>query len=208
MADIPTVGALLAGGLSKRMGGGDKALSAVGGRPILSRVAERLAPRCATLVLSANGDPARFAAFGWPVVADNPPGFFGPLAGILAALDWTAANRPEVAWVASAPTDAPFLPRDLVGRLHAAREGAGARIACAASGGRRHAVFAVWPVSLRGDLRRALVEDGMRKVEAFAARYPLAVAEWPVAPVDPFFNANAPDDLADAERLAALHPDV
>jgi len=208
MAERATVGALLAGGRARRMGGGDKALCAVGGQSILSRVAERLAPQCAGLVLSANGDPARFASLGWPVAADDPPGFAGPLAGILAALDWTAANRPDALWVASAATDAPFLPRDLVARLHLAREEAGALVACAASGGRRHPVIALWPVGLRADLRRALVEEGERKVERFAARWPLAVVEWPVSPVDPFFNANTPADLAEAERLAARHPEA
>src|SRR5207245_3215323 len=96
-----TQGVLLAGGLARRMGGGDKPMRMIGGRTILERVSARLSPQCSGLILNANGDPTRFAAFGLTVVPDGVPGFPGPLAGILAALDWTAANRPEVAWVLS-----------------------------------------------------------------------------------------------------------
>ncbi len=117
-----TVGVLLAGGLARRMGGGDKPLRTIGGRTILEHVIARLTPQCDELILNANGDPARFAAFGLPVIADTVEGFAGPLAGILAALDWTAANRPGVEWVLSAATDCPFLPRDLVARLQQARQ--------------------------------------------------------------------------------------
>ncbi|HXZ14718.1 MAG TPA: molybdenum cofactor guanylyltransferase MobA [Roseiarcus sp.] len=203
-----TLGVALAGGLARRMGGGDKALSAVGGRAILSRIVERLAPQCAGLVINANGEAARFAAYGLPVVADDVPGFVGPLAGVLAALDWAAAQRPEWTWVASVAADTPFIPRDLVARLHAARDAAGAVLACAASGGRRHPVVGLWPVSVRAELRQALVDEGVRKVEAWTARYALAVVEWPNSPVDPFFNVNAADDLVEADRLAALHPEL
>ena len=203
-----TLGALLAGGLARRMGGGDKGLRAVGGRSILARIAERLAPQCAGLVLNANGDPARFAALGLEVVADDVPGFAGPLAGVLAALDWAAARRPECPWIVSVAADTPFLPRDLVAGLHAGREAAGASLASAASGGRRHPVIGLWPVALRAELRRALVDEDIRKVERFTARYATAVVEWPSAPVDPFFNANTPEDMAETERLATLHPEL
>ncbi|RBP11347.1 molybdenum cofactor guanylyltransferase [Roseiarcus fermentans] len=207
--DTPaTLGALLAGGRAQRMGGGDKALRAVGARPMLTRIVERLAPQCCALALNANGDPSRFAAFAMPVVPDDVPGFAGPLAGVLAVLDWTAARRPDVAWVASVATDTPFLPRDLVERLHRGRAAAGALLACAASGGRRHPVVGLWPVALRADLRRALVEEDIRRVDRLTARYPLAIVEWPTAPADPFFNANAPEDVAEAERLVALHPEL
>ncbi len=199
----PTLGVILAGGLARRMGGGDKGLFLVGGTPILARVIERLGPQCAGLVLNANGDPARFAAFGLPVVADSIPDFAGPLAGVLAGLDWAAANRPEIAWVLTAAADTPFLPDDLVQRLHAARLAAGAALACAATAGQNHNVDALWPVSLREPLRAALVEEGLRRVDRFTARYRLATAEWPTEPVDPFFNANTPEDLAEAERLIA-----
>ncbi len=201
----PTLGVLLAGGLARRMGGGDKPLRTIAGRTILERVVERLAPQCEELIVNANGDPARFAHLGLPVVPDDVPGFAGPLAGILAALDWTAAQRPELEWVASAAADSPFLPHDFVSRLHAAREAAGAPLACAESGGRAHPVNALWPVALRADLRHALVKEDMRKIDRWTARHGIARASWPAEPVDPFFNANTPEDLGEAERLLALH---
>ena len=201
----PTLGVLLAGGLARRMGGGDKPLKAIAGRTILERAIERLAPQCAALILNANGDPARFAATGLTVVADDVPGFAGPLAGILAALDWAARNRPDLEWVASAAGDSPFLPHDLVSRLHAARAAAGVPLACAESGGQAHPVNGLWPVALRADLRHALVAEDMRKIDRWTARHGVAHASWPAEPLDPFFNANTPQDVAAAERLARLH---
>jgi molybdopterin-guanine dinucleotide biosynthesis protein A len=197
----PTLGLLLAGGLARRMGGGDKPMRTIGGRTILERVIERFGPQCDGLILNANGDPARFAHLGLPVVADDVPGFAGPLAGILAALDWAAANRPDLAWVASAAADSPFIPQDFVVRLHAAREAAGVPLAAAESGGQAHPVNALWPVALRGDLRHALVVEDMRKIDRWTARHGIALATWPSEPVDPFFNANTPEDIAEAERL-------
>ncbi|HYW64546.1 MAG TPA: molybdenum cofactor guanylyltransferase MobA, partial [Bradyrhizobium sp.] len=145
----PTPGVLLAGGLARRMGGGDKPMRTIRGRTILERVIARLKPQCDGLILNANGDPARFAAFGLPVVADTVQDFPGPLAGILAALDWTAANRPGVEWILSAAADCPFLPRDLVARLQQARIAQSAELAVAASGGQSHPVIGLWSVSLR-----------------------------------------------------------
>jgi molybdopterin-guanine dinucleotide biosynthesis protein A len=200
----PTIGVLLAGGLARRMGGGDKPLRTIGGRTILEHVIARLAPQCDELILNANGDPARFAAFGLTVVADTVEGFAGPLAGILAALDWTAANRPGVDWVLSAATDCPFLPRDLVARLQRARRDENAPLAVAASDGQTHPVIGLWSVALRDELRHALVVEDIRKIDRWTARYPLATVTWPTEPVDPFFNANTVDDIAEAERLAAL----
>ena len=171
---------------------------------MLSRVIARLRPQCETLLLSANGEPARFSAFGLPVLADPIDGFPGPLAGVLAALDWTAANRPQCEHVVSVAADCPFLPRDLVDRLQQARISQDARLAVAASGGRCHHVIALWDVTLRDDLRHALVSEKLRKVAAFASRHTSATVEWPIAPLDPFFNANTLDDLLRAERLAAL----
>jgi molybdenum cofactor guanylyltransferase len=199
-----TLGVLLAGGLARRMGGGDKPLKTIGGRTILDHVIARLAPQCDGLILNANGDPARFAAFGLPVVADTVEGFAGPLAGILTALDWVAANKPDIKWVLSAATDCPFLPRDLVARLQRAREGENAQLAVAASNGQTHPVIGLWNVALREKLRHALVVEDIRKIDRWTARYPLATVTWPVEPVDPFFNANTVDDIAEAERLAAL----
>ncbi|MDN4986397.1 molybdenum cofactor guanylyltransferase MobA [Bradyrhizobium arachidis] len=203
--DIPaTQGVLLAGGLARRMGGGDKPMRTIGGRTILERVIARLSPQCSGLILNANGDPARFAAFGLQVIADDVPGFPGPLAGILAALDWTATNRPEIEWVLSAAGDCPFLPRDLVARLHKARMRENAQLAVAASGDQSHPVIGLWHVALRDELRHALVDEDLRKIDRWTARYPLATVTWPAKPLDPFFNANTVEDIAEAERLAAL----
>lgn len=196
-------GVLLAGGLSRRMGGGDKSLRTLGGRSILERIVATARPQVGPLVLNANGDPARFAAFGLPVAADVVEGFAGPLAGVLTGMEWARANAPDCRWVASFATDAPFIPADLVARLMAAVEREGADLACARSDGQEHPVFGLWQVDLADDLRRAMVEEDMRKVDAWTARYRLAVADFATDPVDPFFNTNRPDDLAEAERLMA-----
>jgi molybdenum cofactor guanylyltransferase len=197
------VGILLAGGRARRMGGGDKALRKSGGISLLAHVIAALRPQCEGLVLSANGDPARFAGFDVPVVADDLPGFKGPLAGILAGLDWIAARCPDVPLAISVPADTPFLPCDLAARLMDARANDNALFACARSGGRTHPAVAVWPVSIRNDLRHALVVEEMRKVEAFSQNYSRVIVEWPIEPYDPFFNANDPSDLAAAETILA-----
>jgi molybdopterin-guanine dinucleotide biosynthesis protein A len=184
------------------MGGGDKPLREIDGKTLLAHVIERLRPQCEALVLNANGEPERFSAFGLPVVADSIQGFAGPLAGVLAGLDWAAAYAKAARFAVSVATDTPFLPRDLVTRLQAARVTHEARLASAASGGRTHPVIGLWPVDIRDELRRALLEEGLRKIDLFTARHNLAIAEWPVLPYDPFFNANAPDDLAQAESIA------
>ena len=208
MSATPTLGLVLAGGLARRMGGGDKPLTRVAGKTILSRVIERMTPQCQRLILNANGDPARFADTGLPVIPDDVPDFAGPLAGLLAGLDWAAVHAPEVAYVASVPGDCPFLPRDLVTRLHQARAASGQPLACARSGEWRHPVVGVWPVALRADLRQALTKEDLRKIELWTARHGVALADWPAAPVDPFFNVNTPEDAAAAERLAVQHPGI
>ncbi len=185
------------------MGGGDKAFIRIGGVTILERALERLGPQCVRLVINANGDPARFAQTGLPVVPDSVAEFPGPLAGILAGLDWAAEHEPDIEWVASVPGDCPFLPRDLAARLHRARADAGLPLACARSGEWRHPVVGLWRVALRNDLRTALVEQGLRKIELWTARHGVAVADWPTEPVDPFFNVNTPEDVAQATRIAA-----
>jgi molybdenum cofactor guanylyltransferase len=206
MIDLP-LGVVLAGGLARRMGGGDKARIRIGGKTILERVLARLEPQCTRIILNANGDPARFADTGLPVVPDSVPDFAGPLAGILAGLDWAAAHAPEVADIVTAPGDCPFLPDDLVARLAAARQSAGVPLACARSGDWRHPVLGLWPVALRDDLRRALIEEKLHKIEAWTARHGIAIADWPATPIDPFFNVNTPQDAAEAERLAAQQCD-
>ncbi|WP_286159013.1 molybdenum cofactor guanylyltransferase MobA [Methylobacterium sp. Leaf456] len=198
------LGLILAGGLSRRMGGGDKPLRVLGGRTLLERVAERLGPQCGgRLALSANGDPERFrAVFAGPILPDTVPDHPGPLAGLLAGLDAAAAMG--VTHVVSVPGDAPFLPRDFVARLSAAGE---KPIALAASGERRHFTSALWPVSLRDDLR-AWLTAGERRVGGFIERHGADVVSWPVTPVDPFLNLNAPEDLAAAEAMLELEPAV
>jgi molybdopterin-guanine dinucleotide biosynthesis protein A len=206
--EAPTLGLILAGGLARRMGGGDKPRTKIGGATILSRVLERMTPQCTRLIVNANGDPARFADTSLPVIPDDVPDFAGPLAGVLAGLDWAAANAPDTPYVASVPGDCPFLPRDLVTRLHEARQRQDKPLACARSGEWRHPVVALWPVALRADLRKALTRDDMRKIEIWTAQHGVALADWPAEPVDPFFNVNTPEDAAAAERLAAQYPDA
>lgn len=196
------IGILLAGGLARRMGGGDKPLVEIGGRAIIAHAIGRLGPQCAGLVINANGDPARFAGFGLPVVADSVEGFAGPLAGALAGMDHVAAARPDVTDIVTMPADTPFLPTDLVKRLYEARQTAGARIAVAQSGDRVHHAVALWPVELRDELRRAVVVEDVRKVSAFIARYANVNVEWPVEPYDPFFNVNRPEDVETARAIA------
>ena len=199
----PVLGLLLAGGQARRMGGGDKCLKRVGGRTLLEHVVERARPQADRLLLNANGDAARFAGFDLPVVADGVEGFAGPLAGILAGLEWAADRAPETRWVASFATDTPFFPADLVDRLQAVIAREGAELACAASGGRTHPVFGLWPVALAAPLRRALVEEGMRKIDRWTAHYRFAVAGFEAVPTDPFFNVNTPEDVTLAETILA-----
>jgi molybdopterin-guanine dinucleotide biosynthesis protein A len=210
MAEVqvpPTLGLVLAGGLARRMGGGDKALIEIGGVSILDRVLAVLSAQCVGIIISANGDPGRFADTGCPVIPDNVPDYPGPLAGILAGLDWLAAQDNDVEWIVSVPGDCPFLPDDMVERLHQARRkmGTGVPLACARSGEWRHPTVGLWPLALRQDLRKALVEEGLRKIEVWTGRHSIAIADWPDQPIDPFFNVNTPEDAAHAERIALQH---
>ena len=203
----PTLGLILAGGLARRMGVGDRARIRIGGVTILGRVLACLQPQCDRIIINANGDPGRFADTGLPVVPDSVPDFAGPLAGILAGLDWAAAHVSDVTDVVSVPGDCPFLPVDLVERLEVARAKAKLPLACARSGDWRHPVVGLWPVQLRDDLRRALAED-LHKIEVFTARHGVAIADWPAKPIDPFFNVNTPEDVVQAEHIAAQHRDI
>lgn len=189
-------GLILAGGRATRLGGGDKALVMLSGRSLLARTIERTRPQVGRLLLSANGDPARFADYSVPVLADPIGDHWGPLAGILAGLDHLAARWPEIKWLASFPTDSPFLPLDLVAGLADSLDQGGFDLAMAAAGGRLQPVFALWPVALALDLRQAL-QQGMRSVELFAQAYRLAKVEWPE---EMFFNVNDSDDLQLAVR--------
>jgi molybdopterin-guanine dinucleotide biosynthesis protein A len=196
---------VLAGGRATRMGGGDKALRPLGDATLLDHVLARLAGQGRAIVLNANGDPARFARFGLPAVADTFADHPGPLAGVLAGMRW-AAQLPGCRDVVSVPCDSPFIPRDLVVRLCAARDETGAELACATSRGQAHPVAALWPVRLAPALQAALAE-GARRVDAWTARFRLAHVPFAADPVDPFFNANRPDDLAAAEALLRAHHD-
>ena len=182
------------------MGGGDKPLREVGGRSLLAHAIERLEPQVGAMVLNANGDPARFEAFGLPVAPDPASGNPGPLAGVLAGLDWAAEHKPAHPWIVSVPTDAPLFPIDLVDRLLQAAHWDAVPVACATSGGRHHPVFSVWHQSVRDRLRNALLVQDIRKVDAFTATVGLATVDWSVEPADPFMNVNRPDDLVLAER--------
>jgi molybdenum cofactor guanylyltransferase len=191
-------GVVLAGGRARRLG--DKPFRPLGGKPLVAHAIARAADQVAVLAISAN-EPSRFAEFRLPVLSDTIAGFVGPLAGILAGMEWAAAQG--YADLASLPCDAPFFPRDLVTRLAAARDREHAIIACARSGGRTHPVFALWPVSFHATLRRAITEEGLRKVDGWSARYGVATVDFPIMPFDPFFNINTADDLVTAEALLA-----
>lgn len=194
-------GVILAGGKATRMGGGDKGMRAIGGRRLIDHVIERLTPQVSAIVLNANGDPARFAEFGFPVLPDSLPDYPGPLAGVLAALDWAAEHN--ISRVVSVAADTPFFPLDLVEAL---KSGAGPEgLALAASPdetGRiqRQPTFGLWPVALRHDLRAAL-EGGLRKIVLWTDQHQAGQAVFS-APHDPFFNVNTPEDLAAAEAIA------
>lgn len=200
MAEPRVLGLLLAGGLARRMGGGDKCLLPLGGRPMLAHAIDRLRPQVAALALNANGDPGRFAAFGLPVVADTVPGFAGPLAGVLAGMGWASRTDDKADWLVTAATDTPFFPHDLVARLLDAALTADATVAFAASSGRAHPVFGLWRLSLEKALAHALTQEDERKIDRFAARYKTATVTFEALPLDPFFNVNRPEDLVEAEE--------
>ena len=192
---------ILAGGLSRRMGGGNKALRPLGGQTLLARVAERLRPQCAALALNANGDAGPFAEYGLPVIADGFAGFAGPLAGVLAGLDWAAGEG--AGHLVTVSVDTPFIPLDLVHRLTEAMGRSGIALAASPDESGRlrdHPTCALWPVALREDLRQAL-ESGLLRPGQFAAAYNPGRAVFDSQPLDLFLNLNTPEDLARAARL-------
>lgn len=197
------VGVILAGGLATRMGGGDKGLLKINGRSLMGRAIDLLEPQVAALAINANGDPERLSKFGLPVIADTVKGYAGPLAGVLAAMDWAAQINAD--HVVSVAADTPFFPQDLTPRLLLAAETESKPIALAATpnpkgGVWRHPTFGLWPVALRDDLRAAL-QDGLRKVVLWTDKHGAATARFPDVPFDPFFNVNTPEDLETADRL-------
>jgi molybdopterin-guanine dinucleotide biosynthesis protein A len=200
----PVAGILLAGGRASRMGGGDKCLRILGETPILARIVERLKPQVSDMVINANGDPSRFAPFGLPVVADSIAGFAGPLAGVHAGLEWVKATRPGIRYAVTVATDTPFFPADLVQRFCAALKGTPALLV-ARSGERVHPVIGLWPVSLAAELEASL-KRGMRKAGAWTEQHGAIEVSFPEVEVggrriDPFFNINQPDQLAEADAL-------
>jgi molybdopterin-guanine dinucleotide biosynthesis protein A len=195
------LGVLLAGGQARRMGGGDKGLSMISGRSMIELIIERAKSQVSKLIINANGDTERFEKFGLEVTSDVIKGFAGPLAGVLTGLEWARFNAPRVNWVATFPTDAPFMPLDLVQRLVSSVDVNGADLACACSNGQSHPVFGLWPVNLADDLRRAMVDERVRKIDSWTARYKLAEVDFSEKHYDPFFNINAPEHLIEAERI-------
>jgi molybdopterin-guanine dinucleotide biosynthesis protein A len=185
------------------MGGGDKGMIRLSGKPLLDHVIERLKPQTQALIINANGEPSRFGEYGLPVVKDSIEGAAGPLAGVLSGLDWAAEHG--FSHIVSAATDTPFFPRDLVAKFVAVKKQQGADLAVAASRGRQHPVFGLWPCDLRKDLRHALAEEGVRKVDRWTARHRLAVADFEARDYDPFFNANRPEDLSEAETILSRY---
>lgn len=203
--DAGVVGLLLAGGRSSRLGGGDKCLRSLAGRPILSHIIEHLKPQVGRMVLNANGDPSRFSAFGLPVVADSIAGFAGPLAGVHAGLAWARTNVPAARHVVTAATDTPFFPTDLVARFLSAVEDSPGKLAVARSEEGVHPVIGLWPVALAPVIEDFL-EKGMRKVGAFAKQQGAVEVYFPKVeiggmPIDPFFNINEPEELSRADAL-------
>jgi len=198
MSEAGPLAVVLAGGRARRMGGGDKPLVELCGRPLLRHLLDRLQPQVSLLALNVNDDPSPYQPFGLPILPDSLPGRPGPLAGILAALDWAAIAG--AGHVLTVPGDTPFLPPDLALRLGAAIL-AGAPAAMAASGGRRHPIAGLWPVTAREGLRRAVRDAGLRRADDWARDLGTVSVDFAIDPFDPFFNLNSPDDLAAAERL-------
>lgn len=190
------LGVILAGGQSRRMGGGDKGLLTLGKSTILDHVIDRIEPQVAGLCLNANGDAARFSTFGLPVISDNIEGFVGPLAGVLAGLDWAA--KKEATHIVTVAADTPFFPPDLVPNLLLGADTQSQPIALARTENGRHPTFGLWPVALREDLRKSL-EAGVRKVVQWTDSHGTAMVDFPTTRFDPFFNVNTPEDLALAQ---------
>ncbi|MBX9589719.1 MAG: molybdenum cofactor guanylyltransferase MobA [Hyphomonadaceae bacterium] len=206
-ATSATMGVVLAGGQSRRMGGGDKGLLDLAGKPMLGHVIDRLKPQVDRVIINANGDPQRFAWLGLPVAPDTVTGFVGPLAGVLAGMRWAAAHAPAAHWIATAAGDAPMLPLDLVSRMIAAVEARTNAIALARSAGGLHPVIGLWPVALADDLEAALAQ-GVRKVLHWTDRHGTVPVDFPMArlggtEIDPFFNANTPQDLDTLRAMLA-----
>jgi molybdopterin-guanine dinucleotide biosynthesis protein A len=194
---------ILAGGQSRRFGGGDKFLKDLNGKPLLDRVIERIKPQVDHLIINANNKNISLSSYGLPIVADTIQGYAGPLAGILTGLEWIREHASECKWLGSFPSDAPFVPLDCVRKMHECAVENDAEVVCAVSGGRTHPVCALWRVELAEDLRNAMIEENMRKIDLWTSRYKISELEFSNQPYDPFFNVNRPEDLTQAEKIAA-----
>ncbi len=201
MARENIVGILLAGGKSRRMGGGDKCLLQLGGKTILQHAIDRATPQVSNLILNINGDPDRFSHYNLNIVSDDIGNFAGPLAGVLTGMHWVMENHPECKWIVTFPTDTPFFPMDLASKLYGAVSDNKAELACAASGDRHHPVFGIWPVNLFAALKVAMIDNGVRKIDDWTCGYNLKTVKFEFKKIDPFFNINRPEDLECAETL-------
>ncbi len=202
---MKSIGVVLAGGMGRRMGGADKPLRLLGDRRLIDHVIDRFAPQCSLLLINSNASEPIYADYPFPVIADTLTGFAGPLAGIVAALDWVADHHPDCTTLASVASDSPFLPLDLVARLEQARHDEGQPLACAQSNGQLHPPFALWPLALRDEIKSAVLTEQWRKLDTLLKRFGCAYAEWNEEPSDPFFNVNTPEDLERAHHLLAKH---
>lgn len=198
------LGVILAGGQARRMGGADKPLTEISGKPLLQYVVERLSPQLTHLLLNANGNAQRYAKFNLPVQADIVPDFAGPLAGVLSAMAWARAFQPEITHVITVAADTPFYPTEYVDNMLAAIDEKNT-LACASYKGRTQPVFGLWPVDLHNELHQALVEEDIHKVDLFTERYGVADVEFDEMPFNPFFNVNRLDDVAEGEALFVAH---
>jgi molybdopterin-guanine dinucleotide biosynthesis protein A len=203
MACENIVGILLAGGKSRRMGGGDKCLLQLGGKTILQHAIDRATPQVGNLILNINGDPDRFSHYNLNIVSDDIGNFAGPLAGVLTGMHWVKKNHPECKWIVTFPTDTPFFPMDLASQLYDAVSDNKAELACAASGGRHHPVFGIWPVNLFAALKVAMIDNGVRKIDDWTSGYNMKTVKFEFRKIDPFFNINRPEDLQYAETQFA-----
>lgn len=195
-------GVILAGGLSRRMGGGIKSLKRLGASSILEQVISRANPQVEQLLLNVNHEASMFLHLGLPLIKDSLPGYLGPLAGVLAAMEWLNQDehKHHGQWLASFPADSPFFPHDLVEKLYLAATEKGADIACASYQGRSNQLFALWSVDLEADLRHEL-NSGQRKVRDFQSRYRCVHVSFDAPGPDPFFNINTPEELHTARQL-------
>ena len=196
------VGVILAGGQSRRFGGGDKFLNKLNGKLLIEHVIDRVRSQIDHLIINSNSDAHSFENFGLSVVADSIQGYAGPLAGILSGMEWVQKNASRCEWIVTFPSDAPFIPPDCVDKMRSCANKESAEIVCAASGGRTHPVCALWQVELAGDLRKAMEDEEMRKIDLWTARHLISTVEFTDQPFDPFFNINRRQDLERAEQIS------